>query len=433
MAFDFLNRLKSAWNVFRNRDPTVDYQTSLIGGYSVSPSRLRLSRGNERSILTSIYNRIAMDVASIDIKHVRLDDQGRYLSDEKSYLNERLRFSANVDQTGRAFIQDVALSLLDEGCVALVPIDIDSNPDKTDWFQILSIRVGRILEWYSDKVRVSVYDVNSCRRKELILPKTYLAIIESPLYSVINEPNSTMQRLARKLSLLDAVDEQNGKGKLDLIIQLPYSVRSEIKRNQAEQRRNDIEEQLRNSQFGIAYTEANEHIIQLNRPLESNLMHQVEYLTEQVFAQLGITQEIMNGTADENAFNNYYTRTVEPIVSAIVDEISRKFLSPTARAQKQAIRFFRDPFKLIPVNSLAQMADTLTRNEIMTSNEIRQKIGLPPSQDPKADQLVNSNINQAADSQTDKPLNDSQLSEVITQIGSNRTGQEDEGQNGKYM
>lgn len=399
MAFDFLNRLKSAWNVFRNRDPTIDYRTSLIGGYSIPPSRIRLSRGNERSILTSIYNRIAMDVASIDIKHVRLDDQGRYLNDEESQLNERLRFSANLDQTGRAFIQDVALSLLDEGCVALVPIDIDTDPDKTGTFQIYSIRVGKILEWYSDKVRVSVYDTNACRRKELILPKTYLAIIESPLYSVINEPNSTMQRLSRKLSLLDAVDEQNGKGKLDLIIQLPYSVRSEMKRNQAEQRRNDIEDQLRNSQFGIAYTEANEHIVQLNRPLESNLLHQVEYLTEQVFSQLGITQEIMNGTADENAFNNYYSRTVEPIVSAITDEISRKFLSPTARARNQAIRFFRDPFKLIPISGVAQIADTFTRNEIMTSNEVRQKIGLPPSQDPKADQLVNSNINQAGNGQ----------------------------------
>jgi len=352
--------------------------------------------GNERSIVTSVFNRIALDVAAIDIKHVRLDKNGRFLETIDSALNNCLSLEANLDQTGRAFIQDAVMSLLDEGCVALVPTDTDDDPEDglPGSFDIDSLRVAKILEWYPAHVRLRVYNELKGEKEDIILPKRFVCIIENPLYAVINEPNSTMKRLIRKLSLLDVTDEQTASGKLDLIIQLPYVIKTEARRQQAENRRRDIEQQLAGSKYGIAYTDGTEHITQLNRSLENNLMKQVEYLTSLLFSQLGITQSILDGTADEKTMLNYYSRTIEPIVSAIVDEMKRKFLTKTARSQKQDIMYFRDPFKLVPVDSIAEIADKFTRNEIMTSNEIRQVIGMRPSSDPKADELVNSNISQ---------------------------------------
>lgn len=391
MELPLTSRLKHAWNVFLNRDPTFNYQN--IGtSYSYRPDRFRLTRGNERSIVTSVYNRIALDVAAINIQHVQLDKEGRFLNVIPSDLNNCLSLQANLDQTGRAFIQDIVMSMMDEGCVAVVPVDTDDDPDETTGYKILSMRVGRILDWYPKHVRVRAYNENTGRNQDIIVPKESIAIVENPLYAVINEPNSTMQRLIRKLNLLDAVDEQSSSGKLDLIIQLPFVVKTEARRKQAEQRRKDIEQQLSGSKYGIAYTDATEHITQLNRSLENNLMKQIEYLTSMLYSQLGITQSILDGTADEKTMLNYYNRTIEPIISAIADEMKRKFLTKTARSQNKSIMFFRDPFKLVPVADLAEISDKFTRNEIATSNEIRQVIGWKPSEDPKADELRNSNL-----------------------------------------
>lgn len=395
MEFSIGERLKHAWDAFRNKDPTTEFRN--IGtSYGIRPDRPRFSRGNERSIVTSVYNRIALDVAAINIKHVRLDSNGRFQNEINSGLNFCLNLEANTDQTGRAFIQDVVMSLLDEGCVALVPTVTSENPKLSNSYDIYSMRTGKILDWYPKHVRVRVYNDNTGNKEEILLPKRMVGIIENPLYSIVNEPNSTLQRLLRKLVLMDAVDEQTGSGKLDLIIQLPYAIKTEARKIQASERRKDIEEQLAGSKYGIAYTDATEHITQLNRPLENNLMKQIEYLTSMLYSQLGITQSILDGTADEKTMLNYYNRSIEPIVSAIADEIKRKFLTKTARSQGQSIVCFRDPFKLVPVNDIAEIADKFTRNEIMTSNEIRQVIGMKPSDDPKADQLVNSNIAQPA-------------------------------------
>lgn len=386
------SRVKRAWNAFLNRDPTVNTFGS-GETYYIRPDRPRFSRGNERSIVTAVFNRIALDVAAINIMHVRLDDENRYIETIDSGLNDCLTLEANVDQTGRAFIQDIVISMFDEGCVAIVPTDTTANPDFTDSYDILSMRTGKITEWKPNSVRVKVYNERTGKKEEITRPKRSVAIVENPFYAVVNEPNSTLKRLIRKLNLLDAIDEQSGAGKLDLIIQLPYIIKTDARRQQAEQRRQDIEQQLSGSKYGIAYTDGTERITQLNRPLENNLMKQIEYLTSTLYSQLGMTQAILDGTADEKTMLNYYSRTVEPIVSAIVDGMKRRFLSKTARTQKQSIACFRDPFKLVPVNDIAEIADKFTRNEIMTSNEIRQIVGLKPSSDPKADQLVNSNLN----------------------------------------
>lgn len=389
----FGSRLKHAWDAFTNKDPTRYYQ-NLGASYSSRPDRPRLTRGNERSIITSVFNRIALDTAAISIQHCKLDENGRLIEVIDSKLNDCLNVEANIDQTGRAFIQDVVMSMLDEGCVAIVATETTLDPKITDSYDVLSLRVGKIVDWYPAHVRVRVYNENTGHKEEIILPKKLVAIIENPLYAVINEPNSTMQRLIRKLNLLDAIDEQSGAGKLDLIIQLPYTIKSDARRQQAEDRRKSIEMQLAGSKYGIAYADATERITQLNRPVENNLMKQIEYLTSMVYSQLGITQTILDGTADDKTMLNYYSRSIEPIISAIVDEMKRKFLSKTARTRKQSIEFFRDPFKLVPVNDIAEIADKFTRNEILTSNEIRQIIGIRPSNDPKADKLINSNISQ---------------------------------------
>lgn len=389
----FLDRLQHGWNAFLNRDPTSSYQ-QYGSGYYYRPDRPRFSRGNERSIITSIYNRIALDVAAIDIKHCKLDKDERFQEVIKSGLNNCLTLEANLDQTGRAFIQDVVMSMFDEGCVAIVPVDTTINPKITGSYDINSMRTGKIMEWYPKHVKVRVYNENTGEKEDVVFPKKVVAIVENPLYAVMNEPNSTLQRLKKKLVLLDAIDEQSGSGKLDLIIQLPYVIKTDARRQQAENRRKDIEDQLAGSKYGIAYTDGTERITQLNRPVENNLMKQIEYLTSMLYSQLGITQSILDGTADEKTMLNYYSRSIEPIISAIVDEMKRKFLTKTARSQLQTILFFRDPFKLVPVNDLAEIADKFTRNEIATSNEMRQVIGWKPSKDPKADQLVNSNISQ---------------------------------------
>ena len=408
MEFSIGSRLKHAWNVFvGNKDPT--YYRDIGNGYFYRPDRPRFTRGNERSIVTSVYNRIALDVAGINIQHCKLDDEGRFVSIIESKLNNCLNLEANIDQTGRAFIQDIVMSMLDEGCVAVVPVDTTIDPRVTGSYDISTMRTGRIIEWYPSYVKVRVYNDRIGEKQDITLPKSMVAIIENPLYAVINEHNSTMQRLIRKLSLLDITDEQTASGKLDLIIQLPYVIKTDARRQQAEKRRKDIEMQLASSKYGIAYADGTERITQLNRSVENNLMKQVEYLTSTLYGQLGLTQSIMDGTADEKTMLNYYSRTIEPIVSAIVDEMKRKFLTKTARSQLQSIVYFRDPFKLVPVNELAEIADKLTRNEIMTSNEIRQKIGMKPSFDPKADQLVNSNVRQPDNQvpQADKPAEES--------------------------
>ena len=387
------SRLKHAWNAFiNNRDPTISYR-DIGGGYSYRPDRPRLTRGNERSIVTSVYNRIALDVAAITVQHCKLDEDGRLLEEMDSMLNQCLTLEANLDQTSRAFIQDAVMSMLDEGCVAIVPVETTLDPKVTQSYDILSMRTAKILEWFPQHVRVRLYNERTGQKGDIVLPKTMVAIVENPLFAVINEPNSTMQRLIRKLSLLDVTDEQTASGKLDLIIQLPYIIKTDARRQQAEQRRKDIEMQLAGSKYGIAYTDGTEKITQLNRSLENNLMKQVEYLTNLLFSQLGMTQSILDGTADDKTMLNYYTRTIEPIIAAIADEMKRKFLSKTARTQGQSIMFFRDPFKLVPVNDIAEIADKFTRNEIMTSNELRQIVGMKPSSDPKADRLINSNLN----------------------------------------
>lgn len=397
MELTLTSRLKRAWNAFtKNRDPT-DFQYQNIGmGYVYRPDRVRFTRGNERSIVTSVYNRIAMDVAAITIKHCRVDKNGRYIEDIKSGLNDCLTVEANIDQTGRSFIQDVVMSMFDEGSVAIVPVDTSFDPRNSSSYDILSMRAGQILEWYPAHVKVRVYNDRTGKKEDLVLPKRSVAIIENPLYSVINEPNSTMQRLIRKLNILDAIDEQSGSGKLDLIIQLPYVIKSEARQQQAEKRRKDIEDQLKGP-YGIAYTDGTEKITQLNRPVENNLMKQIEYLTNQLYGQIGMTSSVLDGTADEKAMLNYNNRTIEPIVSAIVGAMKRSFLSKTARTQGQTIMFFRDPFKLVPINNIADIADKFTRNEILSSNEVRQIVGMRPSDDPKADELRNSNINQPED------------------------------------
>lgn len=391
MEKSFGSRLKHAWNVFRSRDPTSEFGDTGASYYN-RPDRPRFTRGNERSITTSVLNRIALDASAIDILHVRLDKNGRFLEEINSGLNNCLTLSANADQTGRAFKQDVVMSMLDEGCVAIVPTDTTTNPKVTDSYDIETMRVGKIIQWRPQHVQVRIYNEQTGKKEELWLPKKMVAIVENPLYAVMNEPNSTMQRLIHKLGLLDITDEQTASGKLDLIIQLPYVIKTDARRQQAENRRKDIEMQLAGSKYGIAYTDGTEKITQLNRSLENNLMKQVEYLTNQLYSQLGITQTILDGTADEKTMLNYYNRTIEPIVSAIADEMKRKFLTKTARTQNQSIEFFRNPFKLVPVNDIAEIADKFTRNEIMTSNEIRQIVGMKPSDDPKADELRNSNI-----------------------------------------
>lgn len=386
------SRRVSAWDVFMNRDPTgMSYQV-LGGGSSSRPDRVRLSRGNERSVVTSVYNRIAMDVAAIGVRHVRQDQNGRFLYEMESSLNHCLTVEANLDQTSRAFYQDMVMSMLDEGVVAVVPTVYTSSLREGNFYSISSLRTGKITEWFPNAVRVQLYNEQTGRKEEIIRPKNMVAIIENPLYAIINEPNSTMQRLIRKLNLLDLVDEQSSSGKLDLIIQLPYIIKTDARRDQAEKRRRDIEEQLSGSKYGIAYTDGTERITQLNRSVGNNLMSQIEYLTSMLYSQLGISQRVLDGTANEETMLNYYDRTIEPMLSAFVDEFKRKFLTQTARSQLQTISYFRDPFKLVPVNQLAEIADKFTRNEIVTSNEIRQIIGMKPSDDPKADELRNSNL-----------------------------------------
>lgn len=390
--------LRHAWNVF-SRPENLEPQRDAAGYSGVvssgsRPGRTRLRFTNERSIISSIYTRLGIDVASIQIRHVRLDDQDRYLEDVESGLNNCLTLEANLDQAASAFRQDIAMSLFDKGVVALVPVDTTLDPTKTGSYDILTMRVGEITAWYPKHIRISVYNQERGRREEITLEKKHVAIIENPLYSVMNEPNSTLQRLIRKLNLLDVVDEQSASGKLDLIIQVPYTIRSETKRQQAEQRKADIEFQLKGSQYGIAYTDGTEKITQLNRPAENNLLKQVEYLTAMLYGQLGLTEEIMNGTADEKAQINYFNRTIEPIVRAIAEALKRSFLTKTARTQKQSIEYFRDPFKLVPISDIAEIGDKFTRNEILSSNEMRQIIGFKPSKDPKADTLVNSNMPQ---------------------------------------
>lgn len=386
------DRLQHAWNAFMNQDNL--YRFSDFGSASsYRPDRIRPTRGNERTITTSVYNRIALDTAAIDISHAKMDENGRYKETITSGLNECLSLRANLDQTSKAFIQDVVMSMMDEGVVAIVPVDVTKDPTKTNSIDINTMRTGQIIEWYPSHVRVRVYNDTTGLKEELVLPKTYVAIIENPLYAVINEPNSTMQRLIRKLNLLDVIDEQSGSGKLDLIIQLPYVIKSEARKNQAENRRKDIEDQLSGSKYGIAYTDGTEKITQLNRPVENNLMKQIEYLTAMLYSQLGITQSILDGTADDKTMLNYYNRTIEPIISAIVDEMQYKFLTKTARTQNQKVVYFRNPFKLVPISDLAEISDKFTRNEIASSNEIRQIIGWKPSDDPNADELRNKNLN----------------------------------------
>lgn len=392
------DRFTNAINAFvKNRDPTYIYRDRGVGR-TYRPDRPRFTRGNERSIIASIQNRIALDAAAIDIRHVKLDENERFIEYINSGLDDCLTIEANIDQSGRAFKQDIVMSMLDEGCIAIIPVDTDRDPDTTNGYEILTMRVGKILEWYPSHIKVDVYNDRTGEREQITVNKRDAAIIENPLYAVMNERNSTMQRLVKKLNILDAIDEQSGSGKLDLILQLPYVIKTPARKEQAETRRKDIEDQLSGSKYGIAYTDGTERITQLNRPVENNLMKQIEYLTSMLYSQLGITQEIMEGTANEEAMLNYYNRTVEPIVSAIVDEMKRKFLTKTARSQRQSIRFFRDAFKLVPVSKLAEIGDTFTRNEIATSNEMRQIIGWKPSKDPRADELRNKNLNQKVDS-----------------------------------
>ncbi len=412
------SRLKHGWNAFKNnRDPT-NYYAGVGVPSSYRPDRPRLTRGNERSIITAIYNRLSLDIASMTIQHVQLDDNGRFTEAKKSPLNNCLTLEANIDQTSRAFIQDIALSMMDEGCVAIVPIDTSIDPKVSGSYEIETMRTGKIVDWYPRDVRVRVYNDNTGLKEDLLLPKKVVGIIENPFYVVMNESSSTMQRLIRKLTLLDAIDEQSGSGKLDLIIQLPYVVKSQARREQARARRDEIEQQLSGTKYGIAYTDGTERITQLNRPIENNLMKQIEYLTSMLYSQLGITQSVLDGTADEKTMLNYLNRTVEPFVSAIVNEMKRKFLTKTARSQGQTIMFYNDPFKLVPVADIAEIADKFTRNEIMTSNEIRQVIGMKPADDPKADELRNSNIS--------KP--DTQMS-----ADNGTTQKEEENQNGQNV
>ena len=391
-----MTRIKNSWNAFRNRDPTMFYNEPGMS-YTYRPDRPRFSRGNERTIATSVFNKIAMDVAAVDIRHCRVDGNGQYIEDIKSDFNECLTLEANIDQTHRAFRQEAVMSMFDEGVIAIVPIETKGDPILGTSFDIRSMRTGKIVEWFPRSVKIEVYNDRIGKKEQIIMPKKSVAIVENPLYSVINEPNSTLKRLVRKLALLDAIDEQSASGKLDLIIQLPYAVKGEIKQQQADKRRDAIVDQLRGP-YGIAYIDGTEKVTQLNRSIENNLPKQIENLTNQFYSQIGITSSIMDGTADEKTMLNYNNRTIEPIVSAIVDAMKRSFLSKTARTQGQTVMAFRDPFKLVPIDNIAEVADKFTRNEILTSNEVRQIIGFKPSDDPKADQLINSNINHAEDS-----------------------------------
>lgn len=413
MEMSFGSRLKHAWNAFSG-NAQMNYR-DLGMSYSYRADRPRLTRGNERSIVTSVYNRIALDVAALNIQHVRLDKNGRFLSVIEDGLNNCLTLEANIDQTARSFIQDVVISMFDEGSVAIVPVDTTTDPNVSGSYDIQTMRVGQILDWYPQHVRIRLYNEQTGQKQEVVLPKSTVAIIENPLYAVINEPNSTMQRLIRKLNLLDVIDEQSGSGKLDLIIQLPYVIKTEARRQQAEARRKDIESQLSGTKYGIAYTDGTERITQLNRSVNNNLMSQIEYLTSMLYSQLGITQSILDGTADEKTMLNYNNRTIEPIIAAIVDEMKRKFLTKTARSQYQSISYFKDPFKLVPVNEIAEIADKFTRNEIMTSNEIRQVIGMKPSDDPGADELRNKNLSAPVESKTEEvesPPEDEEASDL---------------------
>ena len=388
-------RIKNAWNVFTSRDPTEqpvfhDYGIS----YGYRPDRIRLTRGNERSIVNAVYNRIAIDVASIDVKYVKTDENDVFIEEIDSFLNDVLQTEANIDQTGRNLMIDAVISLLDEGVIAIVPVDIDED-EETDSFDVLSLRVAKIIQWYPEHVKVRVYDEKTGYKRDIVINKRSVCIVENPFYSVMNEPNSTLQRLIRKLNLLDAIDEQTGSGKLDIIIQLPYVIKTEARKKQAEGRRKDIEAQLAGSKYGIAYTDGTERITQLNRPAENNLLTQIEYLTSMLYSQLGITEEVLNGTADEKTMLNYYNRTIEPIMSAIIDEMKRKLLTWNARKEGQSIKFFRNPFKLVPVTEMAEIADKFGRNEILTPNEIRGIVGFKPSDDPQANELRNRNISQS--------------------------------------
>lgn len=414
----FWTRLQHGWNAFRNKDP-ADFVHDIGPSYYYRPDRFRYNRGNEKSIVTSVFNKIATDVASIDIMHVRLDKEGRYLEPIESGLNNCLTLEANIDQTAHAFKIETIMSMFDEGVIAIVPVETTFDPNLTAAFDILSVRTGKVVEWFPEHVKLQVFNEKTGRREEVTLPKRAVSIIENPFYSVMNAPSSTLQRLIRKLNLLDSIDEQSGSGKLDLIIQLPYVIKTESRRQQAETRRKDIESQLAGSKYGIAYTDGTERITQLNRPVENNLMKQIEYLTSMLFSQLGITQEILDGTADEKTMINYYNRTIDPIVQAIVEEMRRKFLTKTARSQRQSIQYFRDPFKLAPINDVANAADTFTRNEILTSNEFRQIIGRRPSKDPKADQLINSNISQS----NNRPQLPGNVAKVSDEGGESQNGE----------
>lgn len=407
------SRLKHAWNAFIDEDKEhrIHAYEEYGSSYGYRPDRVRMITTNERSIVTSIYTRLSIDVASVGIRHVRLDEEDRFIDVIDSGLNNCLTVEANIDQAARAFRQDIAATLFDKGVAAIVPVDTTVNPALSGGFDIKTLRVGDIVQWYPKHVKINLYNEATARREEIVLEKKFVAIVENPLYSIMNEPNSTLQRLIRKLSLLDIVDEQSSSGKLDLIIQLPYVIKSEARRQQAEQRRKDIEFQLKGSQYGIAYTDGTERITQLNRPAENNLLKQVEYLTALLYGQLGLTQEIMNGTADEKTMLNYNNRTIEPVLDAIVEAMRRAFLTKTARSQRQTINYFRDPFKLVPVNDIAEIADKFTRNEILSSNEIRSVIGFQPSKDPKADKLQNSNMpapSEEASSTTPNEEGDSQ-------------------------
>ena len=417
MELSFGARVKSVWNAFRNQNPYPNYgDNGSYGGSYYRPDRVRISTRNERSIITSIFNKMALDVANIDIRHCKLDDNDRFLDYVDSKLDNCIRLEANIDQTGKAFIQDAVMSMFDEGHVAIVPVDTIGDPLNTKSYEICTMRTGRVTAWYPSSVRVELYNERKGIREEITLPKYMVAIVENPLYAVMNEPNSTLQRLIRKLNLLDTIDEQSGSGKLDLIIQLPYIVKSPARKAQAEERRKDIENQLKGSKYGIAYTDGTEKITQLNRPVENNLLKQVEYLTSMLYSQLGITEGVLDGTAEEGVMSNYYSRTIEPIISAIVDEMIRKFLTKTARSQKQTIMYFRDPFKLVPTEKMADIADKFTRNEILTSNEIRAVVGRKPSDDPRADMLINSNLNHGSDlpgSGGVKPTDENRVNEGI--------------------
>lgn len=428
---NLLDRLKYSWNAFVNRDPTSRHNDYGHGSYG-RPDRTRLTRGNERSIVTSVLNRMALDVAAISIKHCRLDDSDRYKETLDSSLNNCLTLETNMDQTPRAFMQDAVMSMFDDGCVALVPVDTSVDPNNNNSFDIHTMRTGKIIEWYPESVKVNVYNERIGKREDIIIKKSAVSIVENPFYAVMNEPNSTLQRLIRKLNLLDSIDEQSGSGKLDLIIQLPYVVKSEARRQQADLRRQEIERQLTGSKYGVAYTDGTEKITQLNRPVENNLMKQIEYLTNLLYSQLNITQAIMDGSADEKTMLNYDNRTVEPIVAAFVDEMKRKFLTKTARSQKQTIMYFRDPFRLVPVNDLAEIADKFTRNEIMTKNEFRQVVGMKPSNDPKADMLLNSNISQPTGTvpTNTKPVEKTEDTKNNSKVNSKKVIREEENQNG---